>query len=153
MKTTIHCDERITNIRHTIYVKLFWGIIIANELTYLLDYFFKTSLNGCVNHLDVNKRSSDVLIIWMSIKGVLFNGTQHFPLWCWLFALCYSSLNTIIVFVESFQIDTVFYLEQINQRIIVSLIFLTVYFLVTLLFFYISYRIALRKINKLSTDI
>ena len=44
MKTTIHCDERITNIRHTIYVKLFWGIIIANELTYLLDYFFKTSL-------------------------------------------------------------------------------------------------------------
>mgnify|MGYP000492974788 CR=1 FL=1 len=34
MKTTIHCDERITNIRHTIYVKLFWGIIIANELTY-----------------------------------------------------------------------------------------------------------------------
>ena len=42
MKTTIHCDERITNIRHTIYVKLFWGIIIANELTYLLDYFFKT---------------------------------------------------------------------------------------------------------------
>ena len=36
MKTTIHCDERITNIRHTIYVKLFWGIIIANELTYLL---------------------------------------------------------------------------------------------------------------------
>ncbi len=25
MKTTIHCDERITNIRHTIYVKLFWG--------------------------------------------------------------------------------------------------------------------------------
>ena len=31
MKTTIHCDERITNIRHTIYVKLFWGIIIANE--------------------------------------------------------------------------------------------------------------------------
>ena len=66
MKTTIHCDERITNIRHTIYVKLFWGIIIANELTYLLDYFFKTSLNDwviplaprCVNHLDVNKRSS-----------------------------------------------------------------------------------------------
>ena len=132
MKTTIHCDERITNIRHTIYVKLFWGIIIANELTYLLDYFFKTSL---------------------SIKGVLFNGTQHFPLWCWLFALCYSSLNTIIVFVESFQIDTVFYLEQINQRIIVSLIFLTVYFLVVLLFFYISYRIAIRKIKKLSTDI
>ena len=27
MKTTIHCDERITNIRNTIYVKLFWGII------------------------------------------------------------------------------------------------------------------------------
>ena len=25
MKTTIHCDERITNIRHTIYVKLFLG--------------------------------------------------------------------------------------------------------------------------------
>ena len=117
MKTTIHCDERITNIRHTIYVKLFWGIIIANELTYLLDYFFKTSLNGWAIPL-----APDVLIIWMSIKGVLFNGTQHFPLWCWLFALCYSSLNTIIVFVESFQIDTVFYLEQINQRIIVSLI-------------------------------
>lgn len=94
-----------------------------------------------------------LLIIWMSIKGVLFNGTQHFPLWCWLFALCYSSLNTIIVFVESFQIDTVFYLEQINQRIIVSLIFLTVYFLGVLLFFYISYRIAIRKIKKLSTDI
>ena len=90
MKTTIHCDERITNIRHTIYVKLFWGIIIANELTYLLDYFFKTSLNGWVIPL-----APDVLIIWMSIKGVLFNGTQHFPLWCWLFALCYSSLNTI----------------------------------------------------------
>ena len=52
MKTTIHCDERITNIRHTIYVKLFWGIIIANELTYLLDYFFKTSfLCGIDNHL------------------------------------------------------------------------------------------------------
>lgn len=33
MKTTIHFDERITNIRNTIYVKLFWGIIIANELT------------------------------------------------------------------------------------------------------------------------
>ena len=148
MKTTIHCDERITNIRHTIYVKLFWGIIIANELTYLLDYFFKTSLNGWVIPL-----APDVLIIWMSIKGVLFNGTQHFPLWCWLFALCYSSLNTIIVFVESFQIDTVFYLEQINQRIIVSLIFLTVYFLGVLLFLYISYRIAIRKINKLSTDI
>lgn len=91
MKITIHCDERITNIRHTIYVKLFWGIIIANELTYLLDYFFKTSLNGWVIPL-----APDVLIIWMSIKGVLFNGTQHFPLWCWLFALCYSSLNTII---------------------------------------------------------
>ena len=148
MKTTIHCDERITNIRNTIYVKLFWGIIIANELTYLLDYFFKTSLNGWVIPL-----APCVLIIWMSIKGVLFNGTQHFPLWCWLFALCYSSLNTIIVFVESFQIDTVFYLEQINQRIIVSLIFLTVYFLVVLLFFYISYRIAIRKIKKLSTDI
>lgn len=142
MKTTIHCDERITNIRHTIYVKLFWGIIIANELTYLLDYFFKTSLNGWVIPL-----APDVLIIWMSIKGVLFNGTQHFPHWCWLFALCYSSLNTIIVFVESFQIDTVFYLEQINQRIIVSLIFLTVYFLGVLLFFYISYRIAIRKIK------
>lgn len=71
----------------------------------------------------------------------------------YLFALCYSSLNTIIVFVESFQIDTVFYLEQINQRIIVSLIFLTVYFLGVLLFFYISYRIAIRKIKKLSTDI
>ena len=93
MKTTIHCDERITNIRHTIYVKLFWGIIIANELTYLLDYFFKTSLNDWVIPL-----APDVLIIWMSIKGVLFNGTQHFPLWCWLFALCYSSLNTIIHF-------------------------------------------------------
>ena len=52
-----------------------------------------------------------------------------------------------------FQIDTVFYLEQINQRIIVSLIFLTVYFLGVLLFFYISYRIAIRKIKKLSTDI
>ena len=65
----------------------------------------------------------------------------------------FIGINTIIVFVMSFQIDTVFYLEQINQRIIVSLIFLTVYFLVTLLFFYISYRIALRKINKLSTDI
>ena len=63
MKTTIHCDERITNIRHTIYVKLFWGIIIANELTYLLDYFFKTSLNGWVIPL-----APDVLIIWMSIK-------------------------------------------------------------------------------------
>ena len=25
MKTTIHCDERITNIRNTIYVKLFLG--------------------------------------------------------------------------------------------------------------------------------
>ena len=75
MKTTIHCDERITNIRHTIYVKLFWGIIIANELTYLLDYFFKTSLNGWVIPL-----APDVLIIWMSIKGVLFNGTQHLSL-------------------------------------------------------------------------
>ena len=148
MKTTIHCDERITNIRHTIYVKLFWGIIIANELTYLLDYFFKTSLNGWVIPL-----APDVLIIWMSIKGVLFNGTQHFPHWCWLFALCYSSLNSITIFVMSSQIDTFFYLEQFNQRIIVSLIFLTVYFLVVLLFFYISYRIALRKINKLSTDI
>ena len=59
----------------------------------------------------------------------------------------------ILVYVMSSQIDTFFYLELINQRIIVSLIFLTVYFLVTLLFFYISYRIALRKINKLSTDI
>ena len=58
MKTTIHCDERITNIRHTIYVKLFWRIIIANELTYLLDYFFKKRLNGWVIPLDVNKRSS-----------------------------------------------------------------------------------------------
>ncbi len=64
------------------------------------------------------------------------------------------SLNTIIVFVESFQIDTVFYLEQINQRFCYStLIFLTVYFLGVLLFFYISYRIAIRKIKKLSTDI
>ena len=63
MKTTIHCDERITNIRHTIYVKLFWGIIIANELTYLLDYFFKTSLNGWVIPL-----APDVLIIWMSTQ-------------------------------------------------------------------------------------
>ena len=25
MKTTIHCDERITNIRNTIYVKPFLG--------------------------------------------------------------------------------------------------------------------------------
>ena len=148
MKTTIHCDERITNIRNTIYVKLFWGIIILDNLTNLLDYFFQTSLNGWVIPL-----APDVLIIWMSIKGVLFNGTQHFPLWCWLFALCYSSLNSITIFVMSSKIDTFFYLELINQRIIVSLIFLTVYFLVTLLFFYISYRIALRKINKLSTDI
>ena len=38
MKTTIHCDERITNIRNTIYVKLFWGIIILDNLTNLLDY-------------------------------------------------------------------------------------------------------------------
>lgn len=148
MKTTIHCDERITNIRNSIYVKLFWGIIILDTLAYLLDYFFQTSLNGWVIPL-----APCVLIIWMSIKGVLFNGTQHFPHWCWLFALCYSSLNSITIFVMSSQIDTFFYLEQFNQRIIVSLIFLTVYFLVTLLFFYISYRIALRKINKLSTDI
>ena len=48
MKTTIHCDERITNIRNTIYVKLFWGIIILDNLTNLLDYFFQTSLNGWV---------------------------------------------------------------------------------------------------------
>ena len=33
MKTTIHCDERITNIRHTIYVKLFWGIIRINFIS------------------------------------------------------------------------------------------------------------------------
>lgn len=46
MKTTIHCDERITNIRNSIYVKLFWGIIILDTLAYLLDYFFQTSLNG-----------------------------------------------------------------------------------------------------------
>ncbi len=39
MKTTIHCDERITNIRNSIYVKL-WGIIILDTLAYLLDYFF-----------------------------------------------------------------------------------------------------------------
>ena len=67
MKTTIHCDERITNIRNSIYVKLFWGIIILDTLAYLLDYFFfKQSLKRlgysisalCVNHLDVNKRSS-----------------------------------------------------------------------------------------------
>ena len=31
MKTTIHCDERITNIRHTIYVKLFWGGRLASQ--------------------------------------------------------------------------------------------------------------------------
>ena len=91
MKTTIHCDERITNIRNSIYVKLFWGIIILDTLAYLLDYFFQTSLNGWVIPL-----APCVLIIWMSIKGVLFNGTQHFPHWCWLFALCYSSLNSII---------------------------------------------------------
>ena len=123
---------------------------VTNGILSLLftDYFFNTSLNGWVIPL-----APDVLIIWMSIKGVLFNGTQHFPHWCWLFALCYSSLNSITIFVMSSQIDTFFYLELINQRIIVSLIFLTVYFLVTLLFFYISYRIALRKINKLSTDI
>lgn len=48
MKTTIHCDERITNIRNSIYVKLFWGIIILDTLAYLLDYFFQTSLNGWV---------------------------------------------------------------------------------------------------------
>ena len=70
-----------------------------------------------------------------------------------LFKVDYTSLNSITIFVMSSQINTFFYLELINQRIIVSLIFLTVYFLVTLLFFYISYRIALRKINKLSTDI
>lgn len=66
MKTTIHCDERITNIRNTIYVKLFWGIIILDNLTNLLDYFFSNKLKRlgyfisalCVNHLDVNKRSS-----------------------------------------------------------------------------------------------
>ena len=58
--------EKITNIRHTIYVKLFWGIIIANELTYLLDYFFKTSLNDWVIPL-----APDVLIIWMSIKTII----------------------------------------------------------------------------------
>lgn len=39
MKTTIHCDERITNIRNTIYVKLFWGIIILDNLTNLLVYW------------------------------------------------------------------------------------------------------------------
>ena len=33
MKTTIHCDERITNIRNTIYVKLFWGIVIVYHET------------------------------------------------------------------------------------------------------------------------
>ena len=77
MKTTIHCDERITNIRHTIYVKLFWGIIILDNLTNLLDYFFQTSLNGWVISL-----APCALFIWMSIKGVLFNGTQHFPHWC-----------------------------------------------------------------------
>ncbi len=38
MKTTIHCDERITNIRNTIYVKLFCGIIILDNLTNLLVY-------------------------------------------------------------------------------------------------------------------
>lgn len=66
MKTTIHCDERITNIRNSIYVKLFWGIIILDTLAYLLDYFFSNKLKRlgysisalCVNHLDVNKRSS-----------------------------------------------------------------------------------------------
>ena len=54
MKTTIHCDERITNIRNTIYVKLFWGIIILDKLK-RLGYFISAL---CVNHLDVNKRSS-----------------------------------------------------------------------------------------------
>ena len=68
MKTTIHCDERITNIRNSIYVKLFWDIIILDTLAYLLDYFFQTSLNGWVIPL-----APCVLIIWMSIKGVLFN--------------------------------------------------------------------------------
>ena len=63
MKTTIHCDERITNIRNTIYVKLFWGIIILDNLTNLLDYFFQTSLNGWVISL-----APCALIIWMSIK-------------------------------------------------------------------------------------
>ena len=73
MKTTIHCDERITNIRNSIYVKLFWGIIILDNLTNLLDYFFQTSLNGWVIPL-----APCVLIIWMSIKGVLFNGKEPY---------------------------------------------------------------------------
>lgn len=113
MKTTIHCDERIRNIRNSIYVKLFWGIIILDTLAYLLDYFFQTSLNGWVIPL-----APCVLIIWMSIKGVLFNGTQHFPHWCWLFALCYSSLNSITIFVMSSQIDTFSILNSLIKELL-----------------------------------
>ena len=52
MKTTIHCDERITNIRNTIYVKLFWGIISVCSLSNLFFRFHTTTLTeACSNEL------------------------------------------------------------------------------------------------------
>lgn len=147
MKTTIHCDERITNIRNAIYCKAFWAIIIADLITGLLDDFFQTDLNYWVLAL-----APCILGIWMAAKGVLFNGTQHFPRWCWLVSLVYAGLNTICVFAMSFNIDTHFYLEEMDKRILSTTLFFIIYLLMALSFFYVIYRIALKKVNLLSAD-
>lgn len=147
MKTTIHCDERITNIRNAIYCKAFWAIIIADCITSLLDEVFQTDLNYWVFVL-----APWIIGIWLARKGVLFNGTQRFPLWCWLFSLGYAGLNTICVFVMSFQIDSHYYLHMADQRLFVTTWFFIIYFLMVLSFFYIVYRIARKKIELLTAD-
>lgn len=145
MKTSIHSDERITNIRYQIYFKLFWMIIIGETITSLIDSFFQTSLYGAILSW-----APCVLVVWMAIKGVLFNGVDHFPRWCWLCSLGYAALNSVSVFVMSFIPDTDYYLKTANERLVAITFFFILNAGIALLFFYIAYRIAKKRILKLS---
>lgn len=146
MKTRISCDERVLGVRHEIYVKLFWAIIIGESITYSVDAFLDTELYGTVLSL-----APAILFIWMAKKGVIFNGDERFPRWCWVFSASYALLNTIMVFAMSHRPENRFYLES-EQRVPACTLFYILYFLTELVFFYCIYRIARRKFRKLSED-
>lgn len=147
MKKAVHCDERILNIRYQIYFKLFWIIVIGETLSYFIDSVCKSSLYG-----SVLSYAPEILIVWMAVKGVLFNGTDRFPKWCWGCAALYGLLNSVLVYCMSFRPESYYYLEDNGKRILAILAFFLLFFLLTLLFLYCVYRVARKKIEKQSAE-
>lgn len=147
MKKIISHDERIDAVRYGIYVKLFWIVVIGENLAYVFDFFAGTYFTGIFF-----SNCPIVLAIWMAVKGVLFNGTDHFPGWCWLLSFAWGLFCSIIIFVIWSTPDSGYYVENMNMRVASSIIAAIIYFIIAILFFYIVYRIAKKKITKLSYE-